>query len=121
MNPYATILTALVELRADIDRGKSPVTGICHAVSARHYELLYTGPFKSDLLDFAVREWPGFSGNRVYPVPCNRRDPEAAYDAYARSNKRGWWLWESPKYGMKRRELLDFLIMHFEGKVNASS
>ena len=121
MNLYTTMLTVLVALRADIESGEYPVTGICNAALEKHYGPRYPGHFRYDLLNFATREWPGFSGSGPYPVPCNMHDPEAAYDAYAGSNKRGWWLWESPEYGMKRRELLYFLIMHFEGKVNASS
>jgi len=113
------ILAALVDVRTEVLAGNYPVTGICNAV-------VYPMPdeFATEvdiLLQKAIREWPGCSGDWAYPVPHPYMSADDAYGRYTTTLRRGWWMWESPEYGMKRRELLDFLITYFEGEVNASS
>jgi len=112
------ILTALVAVRTEVLAGNYPVTGICNAVLDQMGD-----EFESevDILLPAIRSWPGFSGDSTYPVPHPGMPAKYGYEQHPFRTSRGWWLWASPEYGMKRRELLDFLITYFEGEVNASS
>ena len=112
------LLAALVAVRTEVLTSNYPVTGICNAVVDQMYECeteIYL------LLKQAICKWPGFSGDLIYPVPCPEMRSDIAYDQSSGSSRRYWWMWVSPEYGMKRRELLDFLITYFEGEVNASS
>jgi hypothetical protein len=111
------ILSALLELRRQVHMGNYPVTGICNFVD----DFTDNHGLTKYCLSRAIRQWPKFSGDRTYPVPCGDMCPECAYDMYSCGVLRGRWLWESAEYGMVRRELLDFLITYFEGEVNASS
>ena len=114
------ILSALLELRRQVHMGNYPCTGICNFVDSftDYYE---HQDYCHYCLSQAIRQWPKFSGDRTYPVPCGDMRPECAYDVYSWGVRRGRWMWESGEYGMVRRELLDFLITYFEGEVNASS
>jgi hypothetical protein len=122
------ILSALLELRRQVHMGNYPCTGICNFVDT------FVDTFVDNFTDYyehqdychyclsqAIRQWPKFSGDRTYPVPCGDMRPECAYDVYSCGVLRGRWMWESAEYGMVRRELLDFLIEHFEKQVAAEA
>ncbi len=110
------ILAALLELRTQVQKGDYPVTGICNFVyHSDDYEIT------SYYLSRAIRKWPKFSGDATYPVPCDGITPKTAYDLHLSDIRRCRWLWESEEYGTVRRELLDFLIEHFKGMVDAGS
>lgn len=111
------ILAALLELRRLVRNGDYQVTGICNFVDT----LTAYDTLTYDYLYWAMRQWPKFSGNSSYPVPCEGESPDRAYDMFIGSAHRGHWLWESVEYGMVRRELLDFLIEHFKGMTDAGS
>lgn len=118
------ILAALLELRRQVQKGDYPVTGICNFVecAVEHDVECAVGPGElSYYLSRAMRQWPKFSGDSLYPVPCGGMSPERAYDGFTGSAHRGRWLWEFAEYGMVRRELLDFLIEHFKGMTDAGS
>lgn len=78
------------------------------------WELLdWLSPENYARMKAAMREWPKYSGCRVYPVPTRTDVPSAALAqmAYMRENNRS--LWDAgTEYGRLRWELLDWLIKH---------
>lgn len=65
----------------------------------------------SDVLANAMEQWPGFSGDSLFPVP----DPDSNLtpdDVYF-INSDSVTMWSGSDYALKRIELLEWLIAHF--------
>ena len=98
MNANERLLAALIQIRdqGPLDRGN----GICRNI---HYLLgEVEAPAALRVMRELSREWPLFSGDPEYPVPCPDLDP---FEAYVSPYKK----WSGP-YGEARLDLLQFLI-----------
>lgn len=98
------IYQVLERLRDPKNRYSSDM-GICtNAWSGFCHTELYGA---SQKVEHAMTLWPDYNGNESFPIsdPTGKYDPELAYSMYK--------LWGTSKYAGKRRELLEFLIVHF--------
>lgn len=96
---YANILAMCQELldHGPVDRER----GICRSLAVRN-EHYYS---YCDVFDEIVEQWPHFSGNIFYPVPCDGtpyHGPVACYNSTPD-------LWVG-RQGELRRDLLEFVI-----------
>ena len=71
-----------------------------------------------NLLDTLFKQWPGFSGNGLYPVPHPTMRPGAAFTAA--DIQRNMWNSDQP-YGAARIRLLDWLIARLEAEIEAET
>ena len=102
---YESIAKMCQEL---LDKGPvDPTQGICFSLSQRNGQ----GYYRS-LFDDIVETWPKFSGNCVYPIPCDGTDYTSPGDCFNRVDH----LWEGVQ-GELRHELLHFVIKHCERKI----
>ena len=85
---------ALLRLREDGPEHHD--LGICHNLH---------GDFMPDIRENQV-EWPEYSGNAVFPVPCPDMTPR---DAYLELREGAHWNPDHP-YGAARLRFLDWLI-----------
>lgn len=108
MRTAQILLEALLEVKADVEAGKYPDTGICVAVGSRvgdNHEMEFIGDARdqvTDVLRVIMVTWPEYSGDRLYPVRG---------DYYSGpGDERGDYMWGYGDYAAARRRLLDYCI-----------
>ena len=93
-----------------LDKGPvDPTLGICNSLSQRNGRGYYK---VVSLLDEIVEAWPKFSGNHLYPIPCDGTDYTNPADCFNALD----YLWEGVQ-GELRFELLRYIIQQCERKI----
>jgi hypothetical protein len=124
------ILQALRKLKNDVKSGDYNFDqGICLQVEQNICENKFGSYDWWDLprskldqiekkLQSAFTKWPRYSGNKTYPVSCKHKNFIVSEDEAMYVFDRTYDMWsKTTQYGRNRRNLLNFLIKHFESKV----
>lgn len=104
---YESIARMCQEL---LDKGPVDLTrGICKSLSQRNGLSYYT---ERGLLVEIVKTWPKYSGESMYPIPCDGTDYTAPGECFNSVEN----LWEGTQ-GELRRELLHFTIQQCKREI----
>lgn len=105
-------MTLLKVLKILHEEGPSlHISGICGNIAELVHEMDVVPAFDEDDLHEIMAQWPKYSGDSIYPIPCpSGKSPKAAYLGAGEGE-----MWNpSHPYGALRLELLDWCIAELE-------
>lgn len=101
---YRRLRNALLRVHKKMQNPANWKLGICAALDETMVR-----PLDPSEIERLMGQWPGYSGNKTYPVPG---DPVWTFpwDAYNRATREEFWDRKNSEYARRRWDLLEFLI-----------